>query len=275
MWLPGFERITIPGALGMTHQRQVTKLLWHTTEGGSVEGAVAAYRQRRVPPHLTVDPARRRLVQHVPLDRASYALHSVDQTGVIQVEIVGFARETRNWSAERLRWLGEQVAAPIFAACPGIDRHMTMATRDEQTNTSPPLASPNSPIRLSRAAWDRFTGALGHQHAPAPNHHWDPGALDLAAISAAARAVLTPTPAPTPAQPPPPSPVTAQEANDMELVYIQDRDHWYLAAPAGVFRIGDWNKVVFWRDVTRMRVVMMDPASFDAACGPAVRPGVL
>lgn len=77
----------------------------------------------------------------------------------------------------------------------------------------------------------------------------------------------------TPAPPPPP--VTAQEAHDMELVYIQDRDHWYLAAPAGVFRIGDWGKVVFWRDVTRMRVTMMDPASFDAACGPAVKPAVL
>ena len=269
MWLPGFERITIPGALGMTHRQQVTKLCWHTTEGGSVEGAVAAYAARRVPPHLTVDPQRRRLVQHVPLDKAAYALHAVDQTGVIQVEIVGFARQARSWPAEWLRWLGEQVAAPIFQAQPGIDRHLTMATRDEQTNTSPPLASPNSPIRLSRAQWDRFTGCLGHQHAPAPNSHWDPGALDLATISAAARAVLTPAP------PPPPPTVTAQEASDMELVYVQDRDHWFLVAPAGVFRIGDWGKVTFWRDVTRMRVVMMDPASFDAACGPALQPAVL
>ena len=61
----------------------------------------------------------------------------------------------------------------------------------------------------------------------------------------------------------------------MELVYIQARDHWYLSGPAGVFRIVDWGKVAFWRDVNRLRVVMMDPASFDAACGPVVRPEVL
>lgn len=195
-WLPGFQRILIPGALGQTHLQRVTKVCWHTTEGSTVEGAVAAYTQRRVPPHLTVDPARGRLVQHVPLDRAAYALHAVDQTGVIQVEIVGFARETRSWSPHWLRWLGEAVLAPIFDTCPGIDRHQVLETRDEQTNTSPPLASPASPIRLSRSAWDRFAGCLGHQHAPAPNHHWDPGALNLAAISAAARAALTPVPPP-------------------------------------------------------------------------------
>lgn len=269
-WLPGYQRIVIPGALGQTHLQRVTKLLWHTTEGSTVEGAVAAYTQRRVPPHLTVDPARRRLVQHVPLDKASYALHSVDQTGVIQVEIVGFARQTRSWPAEWLRWLGEAVAAPIFQAHPGIDRHLTMATRDEQNNTSPPLASPNSPIRLSRAQWDRFTGCLGHQHAPAPNSHWDPGALNLPAISAAARAVLTPAPPP----PPPPSPAT-EEADDMTLLYIQDLDHWYLHTGRTVARIGDWNKVVFWRDVSKVKVVMVDPKSFDIAFKPALVAGVL
>lgn len=75
--------------------------------------------------------------------------------------------------------------------------------------------------------------------------------------------------------PPPPPPAADSEDTGMELIYIQDRDHWFLSAPGGVFRIGDWAKVVFWRDATRMRVVMMDPASFDSACGPVVRPGVL
>jgi hypothetical protein len=74
---------------------------------------------------------------------------------------------------------------------------------------------------------------------------------------------------------PAPAPEPTIESEDgMELIYIQDRDHWYLSAPGGVCRIADWGKVVFWRDVTRMRVVMMDPASFDAACGPVVRAGV-
>jgi hypothetical protein len=61
----------------------------------------------------------------------------------------------------------------------------------------------------------------------------------------------------------------------MQLIYIQDRDHWFLTAPSGVFRVGDWSKVVFWRDVSRLKVVMMDPQTFDVSCGPVVRPGVL
>lgn len=194
-WLPGAQRVVIPGAMGQTHLAQVRKLCWHTTEGGSIEGAVSVYLARRVPPHLTVDPDEDRVVQHIPLDRAAYALHAVDQTGVIQVEIVGYAREARYWSDTRLRWLGERVAAPIFEACPAINRHLVVATRDELTNTDPPLASARSPIRMRRLDWDRFTGMVTHQVAPAPNNHWDPGALDLTAIAAHGRAALaTPEP---------------------------------------------------------------------------------
>lgn len=75
--------------------------------------------------------------------------------------------------------------------------------------------------------------------------------------------------------PPPPPPAPDSEDTGMELVYIQARDHWFLSAPGGVFRIAAWDKVAFWRDVNQLPVVMMDPASFDMAVGPVVRPGVL
>lgn len=235
-WLAGYQRILIPGALGGTHRQRVTKLLWHTTEGSTVEGAVGAYTQRRVPPHLTVDPSRGRLTQHVPLDRAAYALHAVDQTGVIQVEIVGFARDTHQWPAETLAWLGRNVAAPIMAVCPGIDRYRVLPTYTAGDRLPGPgvLATASSPIRLNRQQWDAYTGQLGHQHAP-QNDHWDPGRLDLAAIAAAARAELG---APQPTPPPSAAPV---EEDVMQLVYVKGerpgetgvQELWAINAPHG------------------------------------------
>lgn len=65
-----------------------------------------------------------------------------------------------------------------------------------------------------------------------------------------------------------PPPSTDDVGDAMNLIYVQDGDAWYLAGPAGVARIMDWNKVVFWRDVTKLKVVMMDPASFNAMCMP-------
>ena len=90
MRLPGLEWHPIGTAAGTTHARPVTKLLWHTTEGGSIAGALAVYKARRkVHPHFTYDPSTGKGMQHVDTDRASYSLHGVDRYGVIQVEQSG------------------------------------------------------------------------------------------------------------------------------------------------------------------------------------------
>lgn len=66
-----------------------------------------------------------------------------------------------------------------------------------------------------------------------------------------------------------PPPQSAEDVGDaMNLIYVQDADAWYLAAPAGVARIMDWGKVTFWRDVSKLKVVMMDPQSFNVTCMP-------
>lgn len=69
-------------------------------------------------------------------------------------------------------------------------------------------------------------------------------------------------------QPPPPPPAVDNEDIAMHLIYVQAVDAWYLVGPAGVARILDWNKVVFWRDVNNLKVVMLDPQSFNAVCMP-------
>jgi hypothetical protein len=77
------------------------------------------------------------------------------------------------------------------------------------------------------------------------------------------------------ANPPVAPPSSSQEDDIVNLIYVQPWDHWYLAGPGGVQRIGDWGKVTFWRDVAKVRVVMFDPASFNLHCGPVMMAGVL
>lgn len=74
---------------------------------------------------------------------------------------------------------------------------------------------------------------------------------------------------------PTPAPADEETGEAMNLVYVQEWDHWYFVGPTGVARIVDWNKVAFWKDITKLKVVMMDPKSFDMTCGPRLVAGVL
>ena len=183
-WLAGVDRHIIKSLLGRdllgrSHLLPVRKLLWHTTEGGSIASAIGAYTARRgffsgVHPHLTVDPRREEMVQHVPLTNASYSLRDrSDRRGVIQIEVVGHAAETESWPDSWYRWLGERVAAPIVAGFPAIDLNYWPTFYDDSSGIR--LASAGSPVRLTDLEFDNWVGQIGHQHAPAPDTHWDPG----------------------------------------------------------------------------------------------------
>lgn len=193
-WLDGWDRV--PGNDSGTWADGTTapKLLLHTTEGGSIDGAVGAYRANNSWPHVTVDPARRRRVQHVPLDRPARALRNTSTPGqtnrsptVIQVEIVGKAAETPGWDDE-CDWLGTDVVGPLCRAA-GIPIRTTVTFHGLDAGFT--LASTTARQRLTRAQWDSYRGILGHQHAP-ENTHWDPGGIDIARIIAAANRT-TPT----------------------------------------------------------------------------------
>ena len=67
-----------------------------------------------------------------------------------------------------------------------------------------------------------------------------------------------------PAAPPP----VEDEDIAMHLIYVQEQDAWYLNGPIGVARIINWDKVVFWRDTNRLKIVMLDTQSFNAVCSP-------
>lgn len=190
MWLPGYQRWDLPGVPGWAYdESDDPKALLHTTEGSSIEGAVAAY--KAYPPHLIVDPVKRRKVQHVDLDRAAYALWNADadDSRCIQVEIVGFASQTHLWSDDTLKWLGEELARPLheYAGVPYVVVPRGFR-RDGETGYA--LASDSSPLRLTQYELDTFSGFLGHQHIPGDSH-WDPGGLNVSKILAYAAGQTT------------------------------------------------------------------------------------
>ena len=184
-WLPGIPRHTIETDIPhYTHERPVTKLTLHTTEGYSLAGTLATYKARgHIYPHLTLDLGTivtpPLLLQHVPLDLASYSELAEDRSGNIQIEMVGYAKDSPTWPPYRLRALG-QLLAGINHLIPAI-----------------PLTAPfpfdgndayglNGSVRQTEDAWNAGAGIVGHQHVP-KNTHWDPGQLPIDTILDLAR----------------------------------------------------------------------------------------
>lgn len=170
-WLPGWTRVDLGPDGGPFDETAHPKACIHTTEGGSLAGAEAAY--AAYPPHLGYDPRYRIKHQYVRLDRHSYAFRGAesDDECVIQVEVVGRAAETHTWPDEWYRNFAEDVIVPLRALCGIPDQHLRFCRADEGIV----LARSTSPIRLSDAQLRAYSGWLGHQHIPAPDEHWDPG----------------------------------------------------------------------------------------------------
>lgn len=157
------------------------KLLLHTLEG-SVESGMSMFRNGTGAPHHVVDLDRgiyKQLIEHT---RSAYALRNLrggtqtNRDHVIQVEIAGFARDTRHWSMIKLMKLAHNVIEPIMDAVPGIE--LAFANFDYNDSAEYGL---NNPVEMSAGEWDAFSGILGHVHAP-ENTHWDPGALNTAVL---------------------------------------------------------------------------------------------
>ncbi|WP_354643839.1 hypothetical protein [Kitasatospora camelliae] len=176
----------------------------HTTEGATLvdydDGAVA--------PTVTLVPDFRaqRLVtyQHYDVDESARALVNApggvqtNTANVFQIELVGtcdpdtHAKWARagiqhiywpappDWAVRDLAWLARWLH----------DNHNIPLTSGLTFKPYPASYGANNGVRLSFAEWGRFTGWLGHQHAP-ENLHGDPGALPMEHILAVARGEQT------------------------------------------------------------------------------------
>lgn len=184
MWLDGFEQ-KAASTKGGTFDGSPWRLVLHTTEGGSIEGAIASFAATGSWPHFTVDAATGRKIQHYPLSTSARALAhpkgtpETNRAGAIQIEIVGYASDSPGWPEQHLDWLGREVVGPIRAARPFPLTYPQFVGPESGT-----IASARAPQRFTEAEWAQFSGVCGHQHVPF-NDHWDPGRLDVARIVAA------------------------------------------------------------------------------------------
>jgi len=180
-WLPGWAKNPLGGDVrGKLYQFvENPKCCLHTTEGTTIDGAVAAYRP--YPPHGVYRWDTREARQHIPLDLASYsAMDGNDDDFMIQIELVGFAHDTRNWPDIAYRNIAADVIGPIADAFGVPPESIEKQWLDDTDGVT--IASPSSPLRITPAQLRDFSGWLGHQHLPAPDSHWDPGALDIARL---------------------------------------------------------------------------------------------
>src|SRR5262249_51500481 len=103
LFLPGAEILT-PPVNGPVYQPLPWRGVLHTTEGPTIQGALATFRQTNFWPTLTIEPNTFRVVQHYPLSRGARALsdHATAENAArcVQIEIVGFAAETPGWAPE-------------------------------------------------------------------------------------------------------------------------------------------------------------------------------
>jgi len=141
------------------------KLVWHTTEGTSFEGARQTLISNHDEPHCLVSVDGRHVVQFVPFDRSSKSLlhpagtPETNRAHCIQVEVCGFAHDSHNWTDDKYKRLA--ALAALIEHRTGIERHTHVRWASEVR-------------RIAPTHFARTAGHVGHMHVP-NNDHVDPG----------------------------------------------------------------------------------------------------
>ena len=168
---PFAEQRPISGTSG-SYTGGVFKIVHHTTEGGSAEGAFTAFKDNRSDPHFTVDATT--IYQHIDTDTAARSLRNApdgvqtNRDRALQIEVVGFAGKAKNKAtlknlARLCRWLEQTHDVPL--AWPA---GLPKPPKDGK--------DPGGHLR-STESWAKG-GHFGHCHVP-ENTHWDPAYTKL------------------------------------------------------------------------------------------------
>jgi GH24 family phage-related lysozyme (muramidase) len=233
VWLP------LPGSSGPYVGGHPFKIIHHTTEGSTADGAIETYKQTKNIPHFTVDDMT--VYQHADTDVAVSALRhpagttETNRSSAIQIELVGFAGQPKNRAslknvARLCRWI-------------------------EGTHNVPqdwPNGHPNPPVNgqdpgghnRDQNHWDTRGGHYGHCHVP-NNTHWDPAYTEdetAAVMEAAAPADVAPPGGPAVmADHPASGPDAPRSVDQAGLDLIKNFEGLRLHAfqdPAGIWTIG-------------------------------------
>lgn len=177
-----------PNIAGGATFTKVDKLVIHTTEGSGWHN----YGATGFGPHMTW---WRQWRQHIPLTKSATALTDPASTpvrenrdNVIQIELVGFAKNAGNMDDNTVEALAQFIA---FLHKYGLPLNiMTVWT------------GPNTHARMTSAEFDAFKGVCGHQHVSG-NDHWDPGQIPWNVIIDRAKEIVN---GPVKVDPPKPAP---------------------------------------------------------------------
>ena len=162
------------------------KIVLHTTETDGIpnwEAMSSGY------PHFTFSDDETRM--HLRLDKAAYTLkggeHSPNSAAgvVIQIEMVGHAKNVPTWSQERWDRLQRLLHA--------IAKDIGMALVFPFPFTGDAGYGAGGEVRQTWEVFRDAQGVVGHGHAPY-NDHWDPGELPVDKLTDAADPDTLPTP---------------------------------------------------------------------------------
>ncbi|MFF1417627.1 LysM peptidoglycan-binding domain-containing protein [Streptomyces sp. NPDC058280] len=185
IWIKEAERLG-DGSIGgdMDTPSAPGRAVWHTTESGTGDAsftAVAKYLLTTTSePHILYDPQTDRLGQYGPLNESARALKNdgstrTNRTGkvCIQIEVLGRAASpfTKTWKPGKnfkalMRAIRSWGVPDVWPAGALASSYAAASNRN-------------------RTTWATKGGHYGHSNIPG-NDHWDPGAIDKAAILAAA-----------------------------------------------------------------------------------------
>lgn len=161
----------------------------HTTQGGSVSGAVNVLSQNHDAPHFIVGEDR--IIQCRPLGVQAAALHApANQFAALQVECVGFCKTTL--------WLPEDgTLKPLVALLAYAVKEMgiplvrpNLAWKDDGSDIKTIWASNNT--RRQAGTFPNHKGIYQHLEVTnqGPSFHWDAGALNFTELFAEVQKVL-------------------------------------------------------------------------------------
>lgn len=175
----------------------------HTTEGSDIEGAMSVFKTHFAPHFVLGRDARGtvRIQQLVPIGFIGEALVTHNNLAIVQVEMVGFSKQTL--------WFPDDQTAAALAG-------LMAACRDEYgiplTHPWPDgiygRATASDPHR-NGGQFGKDAGWFGHGDVPAPDSHWDPGALQWSRAFGMAEKIASNAPTPAPIAPPMPCAPTA------------------------------------------------------------------
>jgi hypothetical protein len=205
-WLPKAGAFTVEHVGGIPHEVRSVDLtaprtgILHTTEGDTIEGALAIFKQH-YSPHFLVGPdvsGKVRILQLVQIPTMGLALVTHNWLVLVQVEVVGHSLE-RPWM------FPDATAAAVSALMAACHAEYGIPLSRPWPDGVYGMARASDPHRAEHK-FGRIAGWYGHGDTPSPDSHWDPGDLEWSRLFSAAMAneAAHAAPAPPPAASPRP-----------------------------------------------------------------------